>query len=124
MEKGAETRMSRTHILTLPAGSAEYRVYEADDDDPLLVQDCTKDGPAEGATCHETSSIIIRRALPRKRKPEVLVHECCHVAAHISGIAVTMRWKLATEERVVHALAPMLAHMFVGGGLWKGKATR
>jgi hypothetical protein len=109
----------RTHILTLPAGSAEYRVYEADDDDPLLAPEREEDGPCEGATCHQTSTIVIRRSLPRKRKPEVIIHEACHLAAHISGIAITMRWRPPTEERVVHALAPMLAHALVGGGLWK-----
>lgn len=109
----------RTHWLTVTAGSAEYRVYEADDDDPLLAPHDPADGPCEGATDHETSTIVVRRSLPRKRKPEVLLHEFGHVAAHISGLSITMKWKIATEERVVHALAPFLSQMVVSGGLWK-----
>lgn len=111
--------MSRTLLLTAPLGSAEYRVYLADADDHLLVPYDKGDGTCEGATCHETSTIVIRRDLPKKRVPEVLVHELMHAVAHISGIAITLRWKLTREEQVVHAMAPMLAHALVGGGLWK-----
>lgn len=109
----------RTHWLTAPLGSAEYRVYIADPSDHLLVPNNPDDGPCEGATCHDTATIVIRADLPSKRVPEVLVHELMHAAAHISGIAHTMRWKLVREEQVVHAMAPMIAHALVGGGLWK-----
>jgi hypothetical protein len=111
--------MSRTHWLTAPLGSAEYRVYLADGDDPLLASDRPDSGPCEGATCHTTSTIVINRSLPRKRVPEVLIHELAHAACHISGIAITLKWKLPREEQVVHALAPMLAHALSGGGLLK-----
>jgi hypothetical protein len=109
----------RHHWLTLPLGSAEYRVYLADADDHLLKPIDACDAANEGATCHETSTIVLRRDLPRKRLPEVLIHEALHAVAHISGIALTLRWKLTREEQVVHSIAPMLAHALVGGGLWK-----
>lgn len=111
--------MSRQLWLTMPLGSAEYRVYLADGDDHLLKPVDANDGACEGATCHETSTIVIRRDLPKKRLPEVLIHEALHAVAHISGISHTLRWKLTREEQVVHAMAPMLAHALVGGGLWK-----
>jgi hypothetical protein len=111
--------VSREHWFTAPLGSAEYRVYLADGSDHLLHSGNDEDGPCEGATDHETCSIVIRSDLPRKRIPEVVVHELMHAAAHISGISHTMRWKLVREEQVVHAMAPMIAHGLVGGGLWK-----
>jgi hypothetical protein len=111
--------MSRTPWFVAPLGSAEYRVSLADPDDSLLAQEDAADGPAEGAVCHETGVIVIRRDLPRKRIPEVCLHELLHAVFHISGLSVTMRWKLATEERVVHNIAPFMAHALVGGGLWK-----
>lgn len=111
--------MSRTQWVTAPLGSAEYRVYLADDDDHLLKPHTEADGPCEGATCHDTSTIVIRRSLPRKRIPEVLIHELLHAVMHISGISHTMRWKLTREEQVVHSIAPFLAHALVGARLWK-----
>lgn len=111
--------MSRQHWLTFPIGSAEYRVYLADADDHLLKPVDACDAACEGATDHETSTIVVRRDLPAKRLPEVLVHELLHAVAHISGIAITMRWKLTREEQVVHAMAPMLSQALIGAGLWK-----
>jgi hypothetical protein len=99
--------MSRTPWFVAPLGSAEYRVSLADPDDSLLAQEDAADGPAEGAVCHETGVIVM------------CLHELLHAVFHISGLSVTMRWKLATEERVVHNIAPFMAHALVGGGLWK-----
>jgi hypothetical protein len=111
--------VSRTLWLTLPFGSAEYRVCAADRDDVDLASESLEEGPCEGATLHDSCTILIRRDLHRKRIPEVLFHEMGHVVAHLSGISTTLRWKLATEERVVHALSPLFAHGLVGGGLLK-----
>lgn len=109
---------SRTLWLTLPFGSAEYRVYAADPDDPGLAGD-EESGPCEGVTIHDACTILIRRDLHRSRIPEVLLHEVGHAVAHISGIALTLRWRMSTEERVVHAQTPLLAHALKGAGLLK-----
>jgi hypothetical protein len=110
--------MNRQHWLTLPMGSEEINVYLVTDDDPGIASDNDEEGPLEGCTIDGTT-ILIRRSLSRTRWPGILVHELTHAASHVSGLSVTMRWRLSTEERVVHALAPMLAHALVGGGLWK-----
>jgi hypothetical protein len=110
---------TRTPWLSIPLGSAVYRVVLVDPDDSMLAIDDTCG--CEAVTDHDTATIYLRRTLPRTRVAEVLVHEIMHAATHISGIAVTQRWKPEREETVVHALAPMLAHALVGGGLWRGR---
>lgn len=111
--------MTRTPWLSIPLGSAVYRVVLCDPQDPeLSIEDASG---CEAVTDHDTATIYMRRTLPRTRVAEVLVHEILHASVHISGLAVTQRWKPEREEAVVHALAPMLAHALVGGGLWKGR---
>lgn len=107
-----------TAWLTIPLGSATYRVVLVDADDPALSLD---GDVCEGAVDHDTATIYLRRTLPRSRIAEVLLHEILHACTHLSGLAITQRWRPEREEVVVHALAPLLAHALVGGGLWKGR---
>lgn len=101
-------------------GTAEWRIYLADPSDPGLAVD-GDEAPAEGMTMRGESVVLINRAVPAKRRAEVLLHELIHGAAFLSSIRSTQRWTEAREEAIVSALAPMLAHALVGARLWRGK---
>lgn len=101
--------MSRTHWLTLPMGSSEWRVYLADDNDPELTLDGVE---CEGVAVHETTTILIARSVKPRERWRVLVHEALHGAIASSGLGVTQRWTDQREEVIVRSLTPMLAQAF------------
>lgn len=89
-------------------GASEWSVYLADPSDPDIAPSSPDETADEGAAFADRCLVLINSSLPRKRWPEVLMHELMHCAFHVSGTKHSLRLSEHREEQLILGLAPML----------------